>query len=548
VNRSLLIADKIVMSSHINMTILVKIREKSLSERDYIFNSKREILLDLEEDFFNHILINNSMRILVKNTSNQTYVILKNYKLDKICDYQKNECFLIFSNDNHLIIVSNKLFSQKSHSRKLQDREELKTVLFNEIIVHENEKIVKRIADVINKYLNVWKNISKTVNVSENRWMKIKTIFEANSDACRVYKFETENQIVIDKEFDVLHALSKMKWAFESILYVYSVFVVWTTTHLMRKSSTRREKVIVNIRDLNKIFEHDAYFMLLQSDILSKTQSCLYISIMNCTTFFHQWRVTISDRHKLIVVTHRETKQWNVDVMSHRNTDAYVQREMNNILRKYSWVKTYIDDVIVFSKTLKKHLEHLNQLFALFETLNITLKTKKTYLEYSSISLLEQKVNSLNFIIAEDKLKAIVKLSFLKTLKNLEKYFEVIKWLRDYVTYYAQKAEPLQERKTNLLKKDSMKRYHDKSMSDDVLLFYLLSDCSINIHESRFERQKLRSSEAHLLEIITNEVTMTSCVMSLRTKCHFVSKWNTWKAQISRTRKSHLSSRHSRRR
>ncbi len=82
--------------------------------------------------------------------------------------------------------------------------------------------------------------------------------------------------------------------------------------------------------------------------------------------------------------------------------------------------------MIVFSKTLKKHLNHLSQLFALFEKLNITLKTKKTYLDYLSISLLRQKVDSLDLITAKDKLKAIVKLSFLKTLKDLKKYLSAI--------------------------------------------------------------------------------------------------------------------------
>jgi hypothetical protein len=166
--------------------------------------------------------------------------------------------------------------------------------------------------------------------------------------------------------------------------------------------------------------------MLLQSDILNKTQRCSYISIMNCITFFHQWRIAISDKHKLIVVTHRDVEQWNVDVMSHRNTKAYVQREMNNILREYSWVKAYIDDVIIFNKTLEDHFEHFNQLFALFEKLNVTLKTKKTYLEYFSISLLKQKIDSLDLIIAENKLKTIVKLSFFKTLKKSKKYLDMI--------------------------------------------------------------------------------------------------------------------------
>jgi hypothetical protein len=226
----------------------------------------------------------------------------------------------------------------------------------------------------------------------------------------------------------------------------------------MRKSLTRRDKVIIDIRDLNKISEHDAYSMSLQSDILSKTQECSYIFVMNCITFFHQWRDVIFDRHKLFVITSRNAEQWNVNIMRHRNTNAYVQREINNILWEYSWIKTYIDDVIVFSKSLKKHFDHLSQLFALFQELNITLKAKKTYLEYFNISLLKQKIDSLDLITVENKLKTIVKLSFSKTLKDLERYLEIIDWLRDYVTCYAQKVESLQKPKTDLLKKDFVSR------------------------------------------------------------------------------------------
>jgi hypothetical protein len=343
-------------------------------------------------------------------------------------------------------------------------------MLSNEIIVHDDKEAIDRIATIINEYLDVWKNISEIVNVLEKRWMKIKIISRTNSKVCRVYKLEIENQTIIDKKFDVLHFSRKMKWTFEFTLYAYSIFVVWIITHLMRKSFTRRDRVMINIRDLNKISEHDAYSMSLQSNILSKAQDCSYIFVMNCIIFFHQWRVTSSNKHKLIVITHREAKQWNVDVIRHRNTDAYVQRKMNNILRDYFWVKTYIDDVIVFSQTLYEHFDHLSQLFALFEKLNITLKAKKTYLEYLSISLLKQKIDSLRLITAENKLKTIVKLSFLKTLKDLKKYLDAIDWLKDYVVYYAQKAESLQERKTNLLKNDLIKKKSRKFFNLKILI------------------------------------------------------------------------------
>jgi hypothetical protein len=59
---------------------------------------------------------------------------------------------------------------------------------------------------------------------------------------------------------------------------------------------------------------------------------------------------------------------------------------------------------------------------------------------------------------------------FFKTLKDLETYLEAIDWLRDYVIYYAQKTESLQERKTNLLKKDSIKEKLRKAFSLKTLL------------------------------------------------------------------------------
>jgi hypothetical protein len=93
-----------------------------------------------------------------------------------------------------------------------------------------------------------------------------------------------------------------------------------------------------------------------------------------------------------------------------------------------------------------------------------------TYLEYLNISLLKQKVDNLEFITAKNKLKAIVKLSFLKTLKDLKKYLDAIDWLRDYVVYYAQKAELFQERKTNLLKNESIKKKSRKFFNLKILI------------------------------------------------------------------------------
>jgi hypothetical protein len=177
-------------------------------------------------------------------------------------DYQENEYFLASLKNKHLTIAFNNL-TISSNKRAINARKVLRSminfdrsdkneyienslsekfkknldlisssnnsfdiVLLNEMTIHEDKKTIARITAMMNKYQNVWKNTSETVNVSEKRWIKIKIILETNLEACRIYKIETKNQTIIDKEFDALHILRKMKWAFKFISYAYSMFVM----------------------------------------------------------------------------------------------------------------------------------------------------------------------------------------------------------------------------------------------------------------------------------------------------------------------------------
>ncbi len=87
----------------------------------------------------------------------------------------------------------------------------------------------------------------------------------------------------------------------------------------------------------------------------------------------------------------------------------------------------------------------------------MTLNLKKVFFEYSSIVLLEQIVDAFDLIIVEEKLVAIVNLTFSLTLKKLKVYLNLIDYLRVYVSWYAQIFLSLQERKTLLLKDDFVK-------------------------------------------------------------------------------------------
>ena len=143
---------------------------------------------------------------------------------------------------------------------------------------------------------------------------------------------------------------------------------------------------------------------------------------------------------------------------------------MNEIFKNYSYARTYIDDVIVFSSSFEKHLQHFNNIFIFFQQWNITFKISKTYFKYLNIFLLNQKIDSFDLITAKKKLKIITELFFSIFLKTFKKYIEMIEWFRNYVSYYAQKSEALQRKKTKLLKNDSIKKSIKKNFSQKILL------------------------------------------------------------------------------
>jgi Reverse transcriptase (RNA-dependent DNA polymerase) len=165
-------------------------------------------------------------------------------------------------------------------------------------------------------------------------------------------------------------------------------------------------------------------------------------------SFFYQWRVHPDDRNRLTVVSHRGQEVFNVAVMGYMNSPAYVQRQLDNKFRDmHSFVRAYIDDMIIFSGTLEDHLEHLDRVFNRLRELGICLSPTKAFLGFPSVIMLGVRVDSLGLTTPEEKLKAIANLKFPRTLQQLETYLGLTGWMKQYIERYAQISEPLQERR-----------------------------------------------------------------------------------------------------
>ena len=346
------------------------------------------------------------------------------------------------------VIMSNVLFASTSSFAS-------KVIFNNDITIHRfNDVVVQTFIDIVEEYSNLWKK-TDFVDLSKENWMRIflKIDWKSRiSDKVKIYSLSTRDKELIDVIFDKLHEFDKLNWIEEFTSFSYLVFCVWKNVN-----DEKKRRIIVDIRELNVIIQFDVYSLSLQIEMIFVVFECQYIIVIDCSTFFYQWRVHSKNRHKLTMINHRNQKFFNVAIMKYKNSLVYVQRQIDRLFRSYRhYVKTYVDDIVIYFKTLDEHKIHLRSIFDMFKINNISIKSKKIFIDYFTVHLLKQKMNFLELTTTEKKLKTISRLSYSKTLQSLKIYLKLIEWLRDYVFMYVDVAKSFQKLKIELLRNASV--------------------------------------------------------------------------------------------
>ena len=424
--------------------------------RDFLFEPQAQATLSV----YTHIVDEKMSSVFVQNDTDLPVRLPKHVKLGHVLEYEENGCYAVDSDHKDLATKPPKR-RQRNWFKKALRGTMVTAAAFSAalmatpresvhptgVTIHGTPAATSAIANVVDQFPNLWKDTGQ-VDLPESESMDIPLVDNWRElykpGQARVYPLGERDRTIIDKTFDELHEQGRMEWTTSSTPFSFPCFVVW-------REDTKKGRVVVDIRALNKITMPDAYPMPLQAEIIAMIKDATHISTIDAASFFYQWLVTQSHRHRLTVSSHRGQETFKVPIMGYRNSPAYVQRMIDRILRPFrQFCRAYVDDIVIFSSSEEEHIQHLQQIFKALDEVNVTLSPRKSFLNYPSVRLLGQKVDALGLATAEEKLAAITNLAFPKTLSALEKYLGLTGYLRQYIAHYAAIVKPLQERKTLL--------------------------------------------------------------------------------------------------
>ena len=125
---------------------------------------------------------------------------------------------------------------------------------------------------------------------------------------------------------------------------------------------------------------------------------------------------------------------------------------MNKIFHPYldKFVVVYLDDVVIYSNTLKEHVEHSREVFKILRQNELYVKKEKCSFAKEEVSFLGHYIKDSKLMMDGSKVKAIQEWDPPTKVPQLRSFLGLVNYYWQFIKGYSTRATPL----TDLLKKN----------------------------------------------------------------------------------------------
>jgi hypothetical protein len=211
-------------------------------------------------------------------------------------------------------------------------------------------------------------------------------------------------------------------------------------------------RLCVDYRHLNEITIKDRHPLPLIQEMQDRIQGSVYFTKYDITNAYNRLRIKEGDEWKTAFRTKYGHFEYLVMPFGLTNAPAGFQRFIFDVLEEYLdiFVMAYLDDILVFSKTLKEHIQHNKKVLQKLREAKVTLKLKKCEFHVKETDFLGYVISENGFGMQEDKVRSILDWPAPKNVKEVQQFLGLCNYYRRSVDGFGKVAVGLNK----LTKKD----------------------------------------------------------------------------------------------
>lgn len=210
----------------------------------------------------------------------------------------------------------------------------------------------------------------------------------------------------------------------------------------------------VDYRHLNAITVKNRFPLPIIEELLDELVGACWFTSLDLRAGYHQIRMVPSDEHKIAFETHHGHYEFRVMPYGVTGGPSTFQGTMNTVLspllRKGGLV--FIDDILVYSHTMDKHVALLHQMFSLLSQHQMHIKRSKCSFAQHQLTYLGHIISEKGVATDNKNIAAVQKWQTPSCVKDVRGFLVLAGYYRRFIRNFGVISRPL----TNFLKKNTV--------------------------------------------------------------------------------------------
>ncbi len=229
---------------------------------------------------------------------------------------------------------------------------------------------------------------------------------------------------------------------------------------LFQKKHDGSLRMCIDYRALNKLTVKNKYPIPLIADLFDRLGGAQWFTKLDLRSGYYQVRIAEGDESKTACVTRYGSYEFLVMPFGLTNAPATFCTLMNKVLHPFldHFVVVYLDDIVVYSRSLEEHVEHLRQVFAVLRENSLYVKREKCAFAQREVPFLGHIIGRGRVRMDPSKIAAILEWEPPTKVTDLRSFLGLANYYRRFIQGYSSITVPL----TDLLKKGRAWEWTDR--------------------------------------------------------------------------------------